>query len=235
MNLLDLLPILRSFAQLTTDVASREAESAGRPVRCGPHCGACCRQLVPIAPVEALDLRDTIDALTPEHRDRVKQRFHQAKKRLAKTGMLTRLEADRVQVPAPQGARRRLGLEYFALGLPCPFLEQESCSIHPNRPLACREYLVSSDPVHCAQPSAESVMVVQLPRRLSQVLATLGAELSAEPSSWLPLVLALDDERFDPRALRNSAIHGPALFERLISLLLAGPGHADSGTAMTGV
>ncbi|HEY5241787.1 MAG TPA: YkgJ family cysteine cluster protein [Polyangiaceae bacterium] len=28
----------------------------------------------------------------------------------------------------------------------CPFLEEESCSIHPDRPPICREYLVTSSP-----------------------------------------------------------------------------------------
>jgi Fe-S-cluster containining protein len=36
--------------------------------------------------------------------------------------------------------------------MPCPFLEDESCSIHPDRPLVCREYLVTSPAELCAGP-----------------------------------------------------------------------------------
>jgi hypothetical protein len=35
-------------------------------------------------------------------------------------------------------------VRYFLQGVACPFLEAESCGIHPDRPLACREYLVTS-------------------------------------------------------------------------------------------
>ena len=41
---------------------------------------------------------------------------------------------------------RILGREYFQLGIPCPFLEEESCSIYHDRPITCREYLVTSPP-----------------------------------------------------------------------------------------
>lgn len=230
-SLVDFLPVLRSFADLVAQAAAREAERQGRPVRCGPGCGACCRQAVPIAPAEALDLRRVVADLEPDRRDRVLRRFAQARERLDSTGLLARLRADSVCVGSADGARRALGLDYFALGIPCPFLEDESCSIHPDRPLACREYLVSSDPAHCAQPDAATVAVVDVPRRLSMLLFELGAEERPDQRAWLPLILALDEAAFDAAAVRSATCPAPALFERVIGFLAPPPAEAGADRA----
>ena len=64
-----------------------------------------------------------------------------------------------------------LGLKYFALGIPCPFLEEERCTIHEIRPLRCREYLVVSPAEHCAHPATKRGHRRQAPgAALSQVL-----------------------------------------------------------------
>jgi Fe-S-cluster containining protein len=229
MSLLELLPIARSLADLTTQIAGREAQTLGRTVRCGPGCGACCRQLVPIAPVEALALRRTIEGLEPDHRARVLARFSEAQERLAQTGLGPRLGATLAQEGEAAGSRRTLGLAYFALSLPCPFLEEESCSIHPDRPLACREYLVSSDPAHCARPDADSVAVLEMPRRLSVLLSRLSESEIPGLRPWVPLTLALDETLFDAGAVGAAIGPGPALFEHLITLLDSGPLPAAGG------
>lgn len=221
--LLDLLPLIRSLADLVTQVATREAQALGRPVRCGPGCGACCRQLVPVSPPEALALSRTVGALEPGHRARVLERFSGNRERLTESGLEGQLRQALSQGDGGRDSRRTLGLAYFALSLPCPFLEQESCSIHPQRPLACREYLVSSDPVHCAQPDAETLEVVEMPRRLSVLLSQLAASKIPGQPDWIPLTLALDETLFDAESLANPIGPGPAIFEQLITLLANGP------------
>jgi hypothetical protein len=112
-----------------------------------------------------------------------------------------------------------LGLDYFALGIPCPFLEDESCSIYADRPLACREYLVSSEPANCSRPEAAAVAVIEVPRRLSMLLFDLSAEDLPDGPAWLPLALALDETLFDAAAAGAATRPGPALFERVIAFL----------------
>jgi Fe-S-cluster containining protein len=60
------------------------------------------------------------------------------------------------------GLSRELIIGYFELGIPCPFLEAESCSIHTQRPMICREYMVTSDPAHCAALDGEQIRRVKL-------------------------------------------------------------------------
>jgi Fe-S-cluster containining protein len=181
--------------------------------------------LVPISPPEALRLRATIAGLEPEHRQRVLERFRAAAQRLDQAGLAAAL---RPGLRADSGAgsdRRALGLAYFALGLACPFLEAESCSIHAERPLACREYLVSSDPSHCAQPAAATTIVLELPRRLSVIFAQLCAQLRADRSpplpTWLALIQALDETLCADAAVTDPRFPGGELFEQLIARLAA--------------
>lgn len=88
-------------------------------------------------------------------------------------------------------ARGQLGRDYFALGVPCPFLEDESCSIHPERPLVCREYLVTSPAEHCARPTPGAVEGVDLPGSLWMAFARLcDPSPEAETIGWVPLVPA---------------------------------------------
>ena len=82
-----------------------------------------------------------------------------------------------------------IGMDYFRLGIACPFLEDESCSIHPDRPIACREYLVTSPPriarAPRPRPSAASPCLGQASEALRKVGSSSGAP-------WVPLSLALE-------------------------------------------
>jgi hypothetical protein len=108
---------------------------------------------------------------------------------LAEAGLL-----DQLRQPGPAAGRelRPLGLAYFRLGLACPFLEDESCSIHPDRPLACREYLVTSPAEECARPSAETVRTVPLPAEVGAAVRALDRQASQHGVGWVPLMLALE-------------------------------------------
>jgi Fe-S-cluster containining protein len=82
--------------------------------------------------------------------------------------------------------------KYFYEGIPCPFLEDESCSIHPNRPIVCREYLVTSPAANCAKPSAETVTLVKLPIKPSKTVGRLGRTGRMKDEGILLLVRALE-------------------------------------------
>jgi Fe-S-cluster containining protein len=183
-----MLPLVQSFANAVVGVATEAAEEQGRQISCRKGCGACCRQLVPIAEVEARNLAAVVEAMPEPRRSQVRARFTEARRRLTETGMLeTLLRREEWQ----EGEGRSIGSAYFRQGIPCPFLEDESCSIHPDRPIACREYLVTSPAENCANPSAETVDCVKLPMRLWTALARFDAVGPEERFiRWVPLVLA---------------------------------------------
>lgn len=182
----DVLPIVQGLSSLFAARATARAEATGQAISCRAGCGACCRQMVPIAAAEARALARLVEAMPQPRRDRVRRRFDVALETLNGLGVLDRLDQD------PDN-RRMAALDYFCAGVACPFLEDESCSIHPDRPLSCREYLVISPPALCADPTPD-IRTVEL--ESSPSLALLHADLR---DGWVPLIQALElDARAPP-------------------------------------
>jgi Fe-S-cluster containining protein len=233
----DLLPMLHELNDALIGVAVAEAESQGRRVSCRAGCGACCRQIVPISEIEARYLADLIAAMPNEQRERVTARFSDVVAKLSASGLL--------EVPSDPGERHRLGMDYFRLGLPCPFLENESCSIHDHRPASCREYLVTSPAANCSAPTGENIQMVELPAKLSLALYRFSdgqgeertgrggvlsenaepdasrarcARIDGEPARWMPLPRLLEwaaEHRDDPQPTAR----GPELFRGFMTRL----------------
>jgi Fe-S-cluster containining protein len=182
-----LLPIMQEMTNLVVSVAETREAKEGRKISCAAGCGACCRQLVPIAPSEARQIAALIDALPEPRRSQIRERFTAAAERLTQAGIIEELRhPERIT----QQERIPFALSYFRLGIPCPFLEAESCSIHPDRPLSCREYLVTSAPVHCAEQAPDKVQGVRLDAKVSRVLRGMEAQEGGATASWVPLILA---------------------------------------------
>ena len=186
----DVVPALQGLVNAV--VAAAEA---GKAISCRKGCGACCRQLVPISRTEAERLLSTVAAWPAERR----ARFARAESALAAADLKER-----------KGRRdRELSTGYFALGIPCPFLEDESCSIHPDRPLVCREYLVTSPAELCAGPEQEGVMPVPVPK-----VSPAARGLQDEREDWFPLALLLDWAKRRPKA--GAKRTGPEWIQRFL-------------------
>jgi Fe-S-cluster containining protein len=187
----EFLPIFRSLAEAVVGRAVQAVEKEGKTVSCRKGCGACCRQLVPLTEIEARQIRDLVDNLPEPRRSEIRARFAEARRRLEGTPVLEKLlNPDRFTDGDLKAVD--LGLDYFRLGIACPFLEDESCSIHPDRPIKCREYLVTSPAEHCADPSRETVQVVPLSGKVSTAVTLMGVEPGRRFTRWVPLILALE-------------------------------------------
>ena len=186
----ELLPIAQRVADSVVDATVKSIQESGQEISCRKGCGACCRQLVPISGVEARRMRDLVDDLPEPRRSEIRGRFAAARRRLEESGLLKTLITRTDWKDSEVGA---LGLKYFAQGIPCPFLEEESCSIYADRPIVCREYLVTSPAENCARPSAQTIDQVSLPFKIWPALARLEKNSpSARFIPWVPLILAVD-------------------------------------------
>ena len=154
-----------------------EAAESGKEISCRRGCGACCRQLVPVSRTEGEALLTLVDAMPEQRRARVRARFAEAEARITAAGLAERRDGR---------SDRDLSTAYFALGVPCPFLEDESCSIHPDRPLVFREYLVTSPAALCAGPKQEGVTPVPVPK-----LSLAAQRLQDEGDAWFPLAMLM--------------------------------------------
>ena len=178
----ELLPVLRQFSNLMVEAAESRAAREGEVVSCTSGCGACCRQLVPIREMEARRLAAFVRALPEPRRSDILKRFAAAAVRLASSGLRGRLEG---RAELDRGGRMALKLDYFALGIACPFLEAESCGIYDERPMICREHLVTTPAACCAGPRAGGIRTLAITRA-----DTAAAKLEARPDvpAWIPLI-----------------------------------------------
>jgi Fe-S-cluster containining protein len=182
-----LLPIIQDLSNSISTLTENEAARQDKPISCREGCGACCRQAVPISPVEARMLSEWIDVQPDVRREVLRARFRAAAAHLEESGIAH--EIRHITLPLSKEKTDALGLRYFALGIACPFLEDERCTIHPIRPLRCREYMVSSPAEHCAHPETKEVIGVRPPVLLSRVLGKWNTSGEPQPQEFILLTM----------------------------------------------
>jgi Predicted Fe-S-cluster oxidoreductase len=171
----------------------RRLVEAGQTVSCQKGCAACCRMLVPVSAPEAYALADTIDHLEQNERNRLLAKLDLAGQLLARASLLKQLSS-LAESPDPidDEAVESLNRAYYALRMPCPFLDNEVCSIYADRPAACRELAVTSPATECRDMTSEAIRAVPVAVRISTTLGLLWAELTTTAPRLIPLPLAID-------------------------------------------
>jgi len=176
-----------------------------KKISCTKGCGACCRQLVPLSPPEAWMIADVVRSMPPQRRDQVLDRFAAVHTALNASALANVELRD-----AESDVMNEASVQYFELGVACPFLEDEACSIHPQRPSVCREFLVTSPAADCAQLRTKKTRRIPTAMRMSEALARLTAKvLERDTMEIVPLHMALhfaeehaaDDKRTWPAPL----------------------------------
>jgi len=207
----ELLPIARELANHITEMAIEAIERQGRTISCRAGCAACCRQIVCISLVDAYALSELIAALPPKHQAIIRNRFAQAIRQLEHAGLLDPNEArgNRRLVSLEDGsdpnhAIRAVASRYFQLQIPCPFLDDEKCSIYDERPLVCREYHVTSPAENCAHLYEIGVEALEVPIRMGEVLVRVAHQVAGASKESIPLVLALEWAEAHPQELARS-------------------------------
>lgn len=207
-----ILPALWRAGEALIASGIQTATEAGKAISCRKGCGHCCRQPVPIAPAEARALRRLVDNMPAPRRESLQRRFAKAIREFEEAGIAEEL---RMRSFWEKGHGREVGLRYLALRIDCPFLEDESCTIYADRPLACREYMVTTPADHCEDPSAHMVETVDIPG--GPVWPAIGRleQDENEKLKWVPLILALEYAQEDPDD--PPAVDSRALVERFVA------------------
>src|SRR5262245_53608497 len=106
----DIVPALQGLVNAVVQAAEAE-----QTISCRKGCGACCRQLVPVSRSEGERLLQVVAALPIERRETLKARFAAAEAAVEAAGLAERRGR----------SDRELSTAYFAMAVPCPFLEDE--------------------------------------------------------------------------------------------------------------
>jgi Fe-S-cluster containining protein len=174
------------------------------PVSCRKGCGACCRQVVPLSPPEAYLLKERVQAMPEAGQAVLHERFAKVAQGLENGGL-------------GDSPLFSMAADYFRLDLDCPFLVDESCSIHAMRPLACREHLVVSPMVHCGSFPNVFVRMQWSPLSVGDALSQLTAECLGAPMEMIPLLRGLRWVQENPEP-GERAWEAEWLLDRLVAL-----------------
>jgi Fe-S-cluster containining protein len=188
-----IVPLVQRLGTETHRLEEQAVIRAGGRISCQKGCAACCRMLVPVSPLEAIALRRELLSLPDERRFHMIEKIAESKRRLEQAGLLARLTdlADSGDALSDE-ALEPLNRDYYALRMPCPFLENEVCSIYEHRPAACRELLVTSPPELCQDLAHNPVEPIDVSIRVSTVLGLLWSDLTGRAPRLIPLPIAID-------------------------------------------
>ncbi len=210
-----MLPVLQQLSNSCVQLSITEVEKSGKEISCRAGCAACCSQLVPISKIEAYNISILVRDLSAMKKQVVVKRFKKAHDQLLDSGWIARMGTG---VGLSAEDRQSLALEYFGEGIECPFLENESCVIYSSRPLACREYLVTSSAKHCSDPTEETIDAVPVSLPISATAHKISGEILAngEPG-YIPLISVLKWSEDNPENFPMKT--GPLWMEMIMDKL----------------
>jgi len=187
----EVLPLLRQIDDAAIDRAAGRSEAEGKPISCCRGCSACCRaQPVPITPAEAYALTLLVENLPQPRQSEVRARFADRVRRLFDEG-LAQVYLDR-DPNLTRDQARDVARRYFAMGLICPFLEDDACGIYHERPFVCRQCLVTSPAALCVNPFDNAVEVLPIPIAPAGAFQNVTTQLLGRKQFTIPLTLALE-------------------------------------------
>ena len=200
-----IVPVTRRLGEEAAQLEVQQAIAAGQAISCQMGCAACCRMLVPLSAPEAFALREYVEQLPTDRRTHLLNRLSDTKDRLEQAGLWDRLndvaEASR---PVPDEELDPINRSYYALRIPCPYLENEMCSIYEARPAACRELLVTSPAELCQDLLQNPVTPLPVSMRISSILGLVWGTLTSSPPRLIPLPMALEwAERHEEESRRT--------------------------------
>jgi Fe-S-cluster containining protein len=214
-----IVPLMRSFGEQSQRLEERQAADRGESVSCRQGCAACCRMLVPLSVPEVFTLQAAFERLPMEVQARLRVRLDAAQARLRESGLWDDLEClSESSVPPTDENLEPLNHAYYALRLPCPFLEEDQCSIYEDRPSACRELLVTSPAKLCEDLTDPRIRPLPLSLRIGTALSLLWADLTGTAARLVPLPVALD-WAMRHRTERVRLWHGVDVFDRALDKL----------------
>jgi len=200
-----IVPVTRRLGEEAAELEIQHATEAGRAISCRKGCAACCRMLVPLSVPEAFALREYVEQLPTDRRSLLLNRLSDTKDRLKHEGLWERLtDVAEASSPVPDEELDPINRAYYALRIPCPYLENELCSIYEARPAACRELLVTSPAELCQDLVQNPVMPLPVSMRVSSIMGLVWGTLTSSPPRLIPLPMVLEwAERHEEEARRT--------------------------------
>jgi Fe-S-cluster containining protein len=201
-TLKDLAHPARQLCDIVCRLALEHQRLCGQPVRCASGCAACCKYAAAISLAEAFAINDRINNLfLPFRAPLLKTMTMAARKILGNPPPQAGASTEFKDPGESQSSNRLLNISqwYSGMDLTCPWIENKTCSMYADRPLVCREFMVTSAPACCSPTSLKTKTIVDLPIRTAEVLTEICSMLTGTrpQTMFLPLVGAWCEEFAD--------------------------------------
>lgn len=192
-----MLPVFHKMTNTMVGLGIDAAKLNGQEVSCKAGCGACCRQPVPITEAEVFQLAALVERMDEPERLAVEQKFDNAVKHFDNIDWFEKVSkcaaaAMDGQTEEAQKKLVELVHQYFTEGISCPFLKNDACSIHEWRPMACREYLVTSPAEFCDDPDPINIKKVEMLFQPSKVVSKISSTGNFAGEGIITLIKALE-------------------------------------------
>jgi len=187
----DIVPLARSLSTLIARTVLADALTAGQNVPCRKGCSHCCKHLVPLSVPEAFRLSADLEALPPNRRRAVTDRFISNAQQLILAGPpdvpAETIRSEDGTTVSPTGA---CGRWYAECALTCPLADGDLCGLYDQRPIACREHMVTSDPALCEGFQPGRGRLLPMPVSMLDALVDLTSQVEATQPEAIIMSLA---------------------------------------------
>lgn len=188
-RLSEMAPLARVISTKLALATLERLRESGKSVPCCKGCSACCSYLIPLSVPEAFCMTEELSAMPPEEG----RTLLQSSLDTART-ILERMPKDfnKDESATDSGIRSsQLGDWYAGLRLHCPFLSDNLCVMYDQRPIACREHVVTGPATSCNVEGTDEPDVTKMPVSVLECLGRLAAELEQSDVEAIMLPLAL--------------------------------------------
>jgi Fe-S-cluster containining protein len=189
-KLSEIVPLARAISERLSLAVTDKLRRNGKFVSCHKGCAACCSYLVPLSVPEAFRLREEVLAMPQERAGTILRSFLDSAKRILDSEFqeYSVNELSHTNIPVQ---KNQLSKWYAELKLTCPFLSDGICTTYEQRPIACREHLVTGSASLCEALRADEPDVVKIPVSILECVGELVAELEQSEVEAIMMPLAL--------------------------------------------
>lgn len=182
-TLADMVPLARALSTKVALVVLDSLRENKKNVPCCKGCSACCSYLIPMSVPEVFRLREELSAMPTDYSSRILRSCLDTAERI----LDNKFESEDEQPKMNNVSEWYSGLEQA-----CPFLSDELCTLYDQRPLACREHIITGQSFFCQPEHKGEPNVVPMPVSILEVMGKLSAELeqSEIEAVMLPLAFA---------------------------------------------
>jgi Fe-S-cluster containining protein len=187
-RLADIVPLATAVSEKIQHVITDNISANGQRIPCQAGCCTCCRFIIPLSVPEVFRMREYVFSRTTFEKNLIIRSFLLAARKVFQQKPPYFILDNPKNSEKSNIASKKLSDWYLKLNLYCPFLCDGLCTAYEDRPVACREHLVTGSSRGCRGQKIKA-KVVPIPVSMVDVLGKLTAELEGamEEAVMLPL------------------------------------------------